>query len=309
MDEKPQASGEGGKITVAALALPEGWSWVVAMDSPWQGRWRGVRLPEKLTPAVPARLMSPKGREAARAYVPLPLVEAYEEGFVTAAELVGAGGEQAGLSDGTPLSAEFRTVAELRLPAPADPSLLGAYVEFCCEAAALKVVAAAGDAMSRAAGAAAGKRIPEDADRATIQQALAATDAAMEYAATCKVAICAALKQGDSHLDLIDTIARASARQTQWLIDRAEPGDDGLGAKFLEAEFDGVEVELPEYLDYFPARKWKTDRELAWKENPELEEEFWARVAAAQLSGAEEPTLADERREPAGTASPVCEER
>lgn len=294
MSEDAQGSAHENGVTVPALAMPEGWTWVIDLKSFKQPSM--PRLPEGLTWVAQAELTSPEGHVAASTEVPAALAEAYADGFIAATELVDAGDVDEDAPVRSMLSAEFRTISELRLPVPDDPAMLERYVGFCCEAAALRVVKESCGAMSRAEQASREGRFLSEADRSSIQQAMAACAAAREYAVTCKMAVCAALTRDDGRRDLIDTIACAAMRQAEYCIAASEPGNDGLGVKFLEAEFDGVEVESAEYLDYRPAKTWKTDREIAWAEDPTREEDYWVRVAEAQGSGADEPTFQDEAR-------------
>lgn len=302
MDEDAQGSAREAEIIVPALAMPEGWTWVVDLKSTKQPSM--PRPPKGLTWVIQAELTSPEGRVVASAEAPANLAEAYADGFITAAELIDAGDADKDAPAKTMLSAEFRTISELRLPVPDDPAMLERYVGFCCEAAALRVVRESLGAMSRAEQASREGRFPAEADRSSIQQAMSASAAAREYAETCKTAVCAALRRDDGRRDLIDTIAMAARRQAEYCAEAAEPGNDGLGAKFLEAEFDGVEVERADYLTYRPAKNWKTDREIAWAEDPSREDDYWERVAEAQRAGEDEPTFQDEARRLACGAVP-----
>lgn len=294
MGKDAQGSTREAEVILPALAMPGGWTWIVDLKSTKQPSM--PKLPEGLTWVVQAELTSPEGRVVASTEVPANLAEAYADGFITAAELIDAGDADKGAPAKTMLSAEFRTISELRLPVPDDPAMLERYVGFCCEAAALRVVKESLGAMSRAEQAGREGRFPAEADSSTIRQAMTACAAAREYAETCKAAVCAALKRDDGQRDLIDTIACAARRQAEYCAEASEPGNDGLGAKFLEAEFDGVEVERADYLAYRPAKSWKTDREFAWTDDPSREDDYWERVAEAQRSGEDEPTFQDEAR-------------
>lgn len=294
MSDDAQGSAREDEVTVPALAMPKGWTWAIDLKALKQPS--ALRLPKGLTWVTQAELTSPEGHVTASTEVPAALAEAYADGFITAAELIDADGMDEDAPTRTMLSAEFRTISELRLPAPDDPAMLERYVGFCCEAAALRVVKESCGAMSRAEQASREGRFPSEEDRSSIQRAMAASAAAREYAVTCKMAVCAALTRDDGRRDLIDTIACAATRQAEYCIAASEPGNDGLGVKFLEAEFDGVEVEPAEYLDYRPAKTWKTDRELAWSEDPAREEDYWERVAEAQMVSVDEPTFQDEAR-------------
>lgn len=310
MSEESQTAPREDEATAPALAMPEGWTWVIDLKALKHSR--APKLPEGLTWVIRADLTSPSGNVVASTEVPEVLVETYVDGFVTAAELIDSPVASEDAPTQTMLSAEFRAISELRLPVPDDPAMLERYVRFCCEAAALRVVKESCGAMSRAMQAAREGHFPAEADRSSIQRAMAASSAAREYAQTCKVAVCAALRRDDGRRDLIDTIASAAMRQAEYCMAAGEPGNDGLGAKFLEAEFNGVGVEPADYLVYRPAKNWKTDREIAFEVYPALEEDYWERVAEAQRTAADEPTLLDEARrlaEGPGAEASESEER
>ncbi len=260
---------------ISARALGDAWGWHALLDER-----------EEETPVFLRRPGAGNARAAAR--LPTEAVLAYEEGSLTAYDLVSQ----------DMLREEFRVIAGDRLPIPASPALMEKYVEFCCEAAALACLRNARHALDRVGKDAMkgmiGCPLPSLEDCVTIQEAMAASRAAREMGASCKRAICAALtERRGTDIDLVDTIARAARRQAEWQLLAGEPGNDLLAPKFLEEQFDGTRPAPPDYPRFdLAGDAWRTDRELEWAERPELEESHWRRVAEAQRSGEEEPCLA-----------------